>query len=74
MFNEANTVEQMILDACQGLGWQFVPGRQLPRQSADASREPTALAAGSSDRPRRPGATSNGERPDASACGSGGVV
>jgi hypothetical protein len=26
MFNEANTVEQMILDACQGIGWQFVPG------------------------------------------------
>lgn len=35
MFNEANTVEQMILDACQGLGWQFVSGPQLPRQAAD---------------------------------------
>ena len=35
MFNEANTVEQIILDACQGLGWQFVPGPQLPRQAAD---------------------------------------
>ncbi len=35
MFDEANTVEQMILDACQGLGWQFVPGPQLPRQAAD---------------------------------------
>lgn len=34
-FNESNTVEQMILDACQGLGWQFVPGPQLPRQAAD---------------------------------------
>ena len=34
-FNEANTVEQMILDACQRLGWQFVPGPQLPRQAAD---------------------------------------
>ncbi len=34
-FNEANTVEQMILYACQGLGWQFVPGPQLPRQAAD---------------------------------------
>jgi hypothetical protein len=45
MFNEANTVEQMILDACQGLGWQFVPGPRLPRQAADAC-EPTALAAG----------------------------
>ena len=35
-FNEANTVEQMILDACQGLGWQFVPGPQLLRQPGDA--------------------------------------
>jgi len=35
MFNEANTVEQMILDACQGLGWKFVPGPQLPRQATD---------------------------------------
>jgi hypothetical protein len=47
-FNEANTDEQMILDACQGLGLQFVPGRQLPRQAADVfvPCEPTALAAG----------------------------
>jgi type I restriction enzyme R subunit len=35
MFNESNTVEQMILDACRELGWQFVPGPQLPRQVAD---------------------------------------
>ena len=35
MLNEANTVEQMILDACQQFGWQFVPGPQLPRQAAD---------------------------------------
>lgn len=34
-FNESNTVEQMILDACQVLGWQFVSGPQLPRQAAD---------------------------------------
>lgn len=34
-FNEANTVEQMILDTCQALGWQFVPGPTLPRQAAD---------------------------------------
>ena len=34
-FNDANTVEQMILDACQGLGWQFVPRPQLPRHAAD---------------------------------------
>jgi hypothetical protein len=35
MFNEANTVEQMILDACQELGWQYLPGPQLARQAAD---------------------------------------
>lgn len=40
MFNEANTVEQMILDACQEFGWQFVPGPQLPRQAADVFVEP----------------------------------
>ena len=34
-FNEANTVEQMIIDACQKLGWQFVSGPQLPRQPGD---------------------------------------
>ncbi|MFN7842993.1 MAG: hypothetical protein ACK5N9_14845, partial [Pirellula sp.] len=34
-FNEANTVEQMVLDACQGLGWKFIPGPQLTRQLGD---------------------------------------
>ncbi len=38
-FNEANTVEQMVIDACQGPGWQFVPGPQLPRQAADVTPE-----------------------------------
>ncbi len=44
-FNEANTVEQMILVACQGLCWRFAPGPQLPLQAAEvfvhASREAT---------------------------------
>lgn len=34
-FNEANTVEQMTLDTCQQLGWQFVAGPQLPRAVSD---------------------------------------
>ncbi|QDV27370.1 PDDEXK family nuclease [Aureliella helgolandensis] len=34
-FNEANTVEQMILDVCEKLGWQFVPGPQVSCQAAD---------------------------------------
>lgn len=69
-FNEANTVEQMILDACQGLGWQFVSGPHLPFQAADVTCEPTALAAGLW------GPTIFGIggihciSPDASACGS----
>lgn len=31
-FNEANTVEQMILDETQKLGWAYVPFGGLPRQ------------------------------------------
>lgn len=31
MFTEANTVEQMVLDACVSLGWRFVPVPTLPR-------------------------------------------
>jgi len=38
-FNETITVERMILDACQGLGRQFVPRPQLPRQAADVTPE-----------------------------------
>lgn len=34
-FNEANTVEKMILDACQKLGWHYVSGLQLSRQIGD---------------------------------------
>ena len=39
-FNEANTVEQMILDACQGLGWRYVSGPEPPRQVSDVFVEP----------------------------------
>lgn len=38
-FNEENTVEQMILDTCQDLGWEFVSGPQLPRQAGDVFLE-----------------------------------
>ena len=34
-YNEANTVEQMIIDTCSQLGWRFVPGSSLPRQPSD---------------------------------------
>ena len=34
-FNESNTVEQMVLDACVSLGWRYVPAPSLPRQPSD---------------------------------------
>lgn len=35
MFNEANTVENLIRDTLVALGWQFIPGEQLPRSETD---------------------------------------
>jgi len=35
MFTEANTVEQMVLDASVALGWRFVPAPTLMRQPSD---------------------------------------
>src|SRR5262245_11620003 len=35
MFNEFNTVEQMAVQALQAQGWQYVPGKDLPRKSDD---------------------------------------
>ncbi|MEI8373673.1 MAG: type I restriction endonuclease subunit R [Planctomycetota bacterium] len=40
MFTESNTVEQMILNACQGLGWQRTSATTLPRQPSDVFVEP----------------------------------
>ena len=34
-FNEENTVEQLILDSCERLGWKYVAGPELPRQLVD---------------------------------------
>ena len=34
-FTEANTVEQMVIDACVKIGWTYAVGPQLPRQAAD---------------------------------------
>ena len=34
-FNEANTVEQIVIDACVSLGWRFVPAPTLPRQPSN---------------------------------------
>jgi type I restriction enzyme R subunit len=44
-FTESNTVEQMILDAVtktggsEAVGWEYVPGSQLPRQSGEVMVE-----------------------------------
>lgn len=35
MFTEANTVEQMVLDACVSLTWRYVFAPTLPRQASD---------------------------------------
>jgi hypothetical protein len=40
MFTESNTVEQMVLDACQGLGWRYSPATSLPRQPSAVFVEP----------------------------------
>ena len=34
-FNEANTVEQMVLDACISNGWTYAAGPSLSRQASD---------------------------------------
>ncbi|CAE7551618.1 hsdR, partial [Symbiodinium sp. CCMP2456] len=34
-FSEANTVEQMVLDACVSNGWTYVAGPTLSRQASD---------------------------------------
>ena len=34
-FNEANTVEQMVLDACVSNGWTYAAGPSLSRQASE---------------------------------------
>jgi hypothetical protein len=34
-FTEANTVEQMLIDAFVPLGWRFLPAPTLPRQTSE---------------------------------------
>lgn len=35
MFTEANTVDQMVLDACVSLGWRYMPAPTLLRQTSE---------------------------------------
>lgn len=40
MFNEDNTIEQMILSALQKNGWKYIPADELPRDYSDVMVEP----------------------------------
>ena len=40
MFNENNTIEQMIISALNDNGWKYVPAKDLPRQTPDVMVEP----------------------------------
>ena len=40
MFNENNTIEQMIISALNDNGWKYVPAKDLPRQTSDVMVEP----------------------------------
>lgn len=39
MFNEDNTIEQMVIAALQNNGWRYVPADDLPRQYSDVMVE-----------------------------------
>ena len=40
MFNEDNTIEQMILATLEGNGWKYIPAEELPRAYSDVMVEP----------------------------------
>lgn len=40
MFNEDNTIEQMVLSALQKNGWKYIPADELPRDYSDVMVEP----------------------------------
>ena len=40
MFNEDNTIEQMILATLQANGWKYIPAEELPRAYSDVMVEP----------------------------------
>lgn len=40
IFNEDNTIEQMILSTLQGNGWKYIPAEELPRMHSDILVEP----------------------------------
>ena len=40
MFNEDNTIEQMIISTLRGNGWTYIPAEDLPRNYSDVMVEP----------------------------------
>jgi type I restriction enzyme R subunit len=40
MFNEDNTMEQMIISTLRGNGWKYISAEELPRTDSDVLVEP----------------------------------
>jgi len=40
MFNEDNTIEQMLISKAQGNGWEYIPASELPRDASNVMVEP----------------------------------
>ncbi|MDD3162203.1 MAG: type I restriction endonuclease, partial [Bacteroidales bacterium] len=40
MFNEDNTIEQMVISTLKGNGWKYIPAEDLPRRHSDVMVEP----------------------------------
>ena len=51
VFNEDNTIEQMILSTLQENGWKYIPAEELPRMYSDVLVE--QLPAGVGDSAKR---------------------
>jgi type I restriction enzyme R subunit len=40
MFNEDNTIEQMVISTLKGNGWKYIAAEELPRRHSDVMVEP----------------------------------
>ena len=40
VFNEDNTIEQMLISSLKNNGWKYVPAEELPRNYSDVMVEP----------------------------------
>ena len=40
LFNEDNTIEQMIISSLKNNGWKYIPAEELPRMHSDVLVEP----------------------------------